>query len=64
MQKRISLGGRRSLEGLVEAFNLFNHKNYGSYTLTESDAAYGNPSFNSNIAYQARIVQLGFRVAF
>jgi hypothetical protein len=64
LQKHIALGGRRSLEGLLEAFNLFNYKNYGSYTLTESNAAYGQPSFNSNIAYQARIVQLGFRVVF
>ena len=64
LQKEFKLGGRRSVEGLVEGFNLFNHANYGSYTLSESNAAYGNPSFNSNIAYQARIVQLGFRVAF
>ena len=64
IQKEFKLGNRRSLEGLLEAFNLFNHRNYGSYTLQESNAAYGKPSFNSNIAYQARIVQLGFRVAF
>jgi hypothetical protein len=64
VQKEFKFAGRRSVEGLVEAFNLFNHANYGSYTLAESNAAYGNPSFNSNIAYQARIVQLGFRLAF
>jgi hypothetical protein len=64
LQKRISLGGRRSIDGLVEVFNLFNHANYGSYTTSESNRNYENPSFNSNVAFQPRILQLGFRVAF
>jgi hypothetical protein len=29
-----------------------------------SNARYGQPSFNNNVAYQPRIVQLGFRLAF
>jgi hypothetical protein len=33
-------------------------------TTSESTAAYGKPSFNNNVAYQPRIVQLGFRIAF
>jgi hypothetical protein len=64
VQKRISLGGKRTIDGLLELFNLFNHANYGSYTTSESNANYGKPSFNSNVAYQPRIVQLGFRFAF
>jgi hypothetical protein len=32
VQKRFSLGGRRTIDGMLEVFNLFNHKNYGSYT--------------------------------
>ena len=55
---------RRSVSGFVEVFNAFNHENYGSYTTQESSASYGQPSFNSNLAYQARMLQLGFRVAF
>jgi hypothetical protein len=64
LQKTFSLGGRRSIAGLVEVFNLFNHENYGSYTTEQSNARYGQPSFNNNVAYQPRIVQLGFRFAF
>ena len=45
-------------------FNLFNHANYGAYTTSESNAQYGKPAANLNIAYQPRMMQLGFRVAF
>ncbi|MBI3047716.1 MAG: TonB-dependent receptor [Acidobacteria bacterium] len=64
LQKRLSLGGRVTLDGLFETFNLFNHANYGSYTTVESNARYGQPSFNGNVAYQPRMLQLGFRVGF
>ncbi len=65
LQKRISLGGRRNIDGMFEVFNLFNHANYGSYTTTFSNAAnYGKPSFNTATAYQPRILQLGFHLAF
>jgi carboxypeptidase family protein len=62
--KKFSLGGRRSFEGMVEAFNLFNHANYGSYTINESNANYGKPAANENLAYQPRMLQLGFRTTF
>jgi len=39
-------------------FNVFNHANYGSYTTNENNANYGKPSFNSNLAYQPRMLQL------
>jgi hypothetical protein len=64
LQKRLSLGGRRSIDGLVELFNVFNHANYGAYTTQFSSPLYGQPSFNGNVAYQPRILQLGFRVGF
>ena len=63
VQKAIAIG-HRSLAGIVDVFNVFNRANYGSYTLTETSASYGKPSYNSNLAYQARMVQFGFRVAF
>ena len=63
-QQRVRLGGRASLDGLVEVFNLFNHANYGSYVTQESNRNYGRPSFSSNIAYQPRMLQLGFRFTF
>jgi hypothetical protein len=49
---------------MAEVFNIFNHANSGSYTTAVSNARFGAPSFNANVAYQPRIVQLGFRFAF
>jgi len=64
LQRRFRLAARTSVDGLVEVFNVFNRANYGSYVTQESNRSYGQPSFNSNIAYQPRMLQLGFRVAF
>ena len=64
LQRRFSLGGRRTIDGIVEVFNAFNHKNYGSYTTNEANASYGKPTANNNIAYQPRMMQFGFRFAF
>ena len=65
LQKRISLGGRRNLDGMIEVFNLFNHANYGSYTTTfSSGRQYGLPSQNTATAYLPRILQLGFHFGF
>ena len=65
LQKRISLGGRRNLDGLIEVFNVFNHANYGAYTTTFSSAAnYGKPSSSQATAYLPRILQLGFHFGF
>ena len=62
--KRISLSGSMKLEGSLEVFNLFNHANYGSYALTQSLANYGQPQQNVALAYQPRMMQLGFRMTF
>ena len=32
LQQRIPLGGRRSLDGIFEVFNLFDYANFGSFT--------------------------------
>ncbi len=53
-----------NIDGMLEAFNLFDNVNYGSYTTRESNASFGRPSFNNNIAYAPRMLQLGFRLAF
>ena len=64
LQRRFPLGGRVGIDGILEVFNLFNHANYGSYVTQESNPNYGRPSFDPNVAYQPRILQLGFRIAF
>lgn len=53
-----------SVDGIFEVFNVFNHANYGGFTLNETSASYGRPTENLNAAYQPRMVQLGFRFAF
>ena len=63
--KRQRIVGRATIDGMIEVFNLFDHANFGSYGTQESIAAsFGRPSFNPNVAYQPRILQLGFRFAF
>jgi len=64
IQKRFPLVGRMAIDGIVEVFNLFDHENYGSYVVNEGSSEYGNPSFNPNVAYQPRMLQLGFRMTF
>jgi hypothetical protein len=64
LQRRFGLGGSRSIDGIVEVFNLLNHANYGAYTTQQSNSRYGQPSQSNNVAYQPRTAQLGFRLAF
>ena len=65
LQKRLKVGGRMQVDGLLELFNAFNHANFGSYTTNLAvPANYGLPQQNTNVAYQPRIMQLGFRVGF
>ena len=64
VQRRFPIAGNHGIDGIVEVFNLFNHENYGSYTTQESNRLYGNPAFNSAVAYQPRMLQLGFRLTF
>jgi len=63
LQKRVR-AGHITLDGMFEVFNLFNHQNFGSYVGNRSSALFGQPSFNANLAYQPRMMQLGFRVGF
>jgi hypothetical protein len=63
-QQRIRLGGRRSIDGILEVFNLVDHANYGSFTTDVDSPLYGVAVYNPDVAYGARSVQLGFRVAF
>jgi hypothetical protein len=63
VQRRFALAGL-SLDGILEVFNVFNHANYGSFVLNESSPRYGQPNENLNVAYQPRMLQLGFRATF
>jgi hypothetical protein len=60
ISKVFPIGPRFRIEGLIDAFNLFNRENYNSYTLTETSALLGQGSDGS----LARRLQMGFRVTF
>lgn len=62
--RRFAIGGRTSIEGMVEVSTFSIMQTYGTYTTVESSPAYGRPSQNLDVAYQPRMMQLGFRVAF
>lgn len=64
LMQQVSIGARVKLDGILEAFNLFNHVNYGSYTLVESNSNYGKAVQSTELAYAPRMLQLGFRLAF
>jgi hypothetical protein len=64
IQKRLRIGGRRSIDGIFEVFNVFNRKNFNSWVTNLSNARNGQPQQDTNLAYAARMLQLGFRVAF
>ena len=64
LQQRIRINGKVSVAGILEAYNLFNHENYGTYEVRESNAAYGLPIPNPSLVYQPRMLQLGFRTTF
>jgi hypothetical protein len=49
----------------VEAFNLFNHSNYGSYNTVVTNATYGTPTSTSGVlAFYARQLQFSGRLDF
>ena len=49
---------------IVEAFNLFNHSNFGTYNTVVTAASYGLPGQNSDLAYAARMMQFAGRFEF
>jgi hypothetical protein len=60
ISKIFPIGPRFRIEGLIDAFNLFNRENYNAYTLTETSPLLGQGSDGS----LARRLQMGFRVTF
>jgi hypothetical protein len=62
--KEIPLPGSMTITGIAEVFNAFNHKNYGAYQSVLNNPGFGDPRQNLLNAYQPRIAQLAFRLAF
>jgi hypothetical protein len=64
VQRRFKIHGRVSADGLLDVFNVLNHANYNSYVTAESNSRYGQPTQDTNIAFQPRMVQIGVRFLF
>ena len=64
IQKRLRLGNRITLDGIAEVFNAFNHANYNNFVVNEAAANFRAPVYDSNIAFQPRTAQFGFRTTF
>jgi hypothetical protein len=65
IDRRIPLGSRVWVNGILEVFNVFNHENFGRYVTAENLVTFGNPQqASAALAYTPRALQLGFRVGF
>ena len=63
LQRRFAIG-RARFDGMLELFNVFNHQNLTTYTTNLSSAKFGQPSGDTNIDYQPRMLQVGFRFEY
>ena len=59
LQQRIPLGGRFSVDGIAEVFNMFNRHNWGIGTVESNLGQY-----LQHISAQTRTMQFGFRLTF
>jgi hypothetical protein len=65
LAKVFTLHERFKITTAVEAFNLLNHSNYGSYNSVISLANYGTPTSTSGVlAFYARQLQFSARLDF
>ena len=64
LSKTFSLKERFRFIPIVEAFNLFNHSNFGGYNTVITAASFGTPAQNSDLAYAARMLQFAGRFEF
>ena len=67
LSKTFTLHERWRFTPMVEAFNLFNHSNFGNYQLTANVASYGLPvqvTTIGDLTYQARMLQFAGRFEF
>lgn len=56
--------GKLAVQGIVEAFNVLNTKNYGSYGTSFGSRTYLQPGNSTNLFYQPRQLQVAARVTF
>ena len=59
LQQKIPLGGRLSIDGIAEVFNMFNRPNWGIGTVESNLSQY-----LQHVSAQYRSMQFGFRLVF
>lgn len=64
LSKTFTLKERVRFIPMVEAFNLFNHSNFGGYQTVVNVSSYGSPTQNTDLAYAARMLQFAGRIEF
>lgn len=64
LSKTFSIKERVRLIPMIEAFNLFNHSNFGSYQTVVNVGSYGSPAQNADLAYAPRMLQFAGRLEF
>jgi hypothetical protein len=64
LSKTFNLKERVRFIPMIEAFNLFNHSNFGSYQSVVNVATYSQPVQNADLAYAARMLQFAGRIEF
>jgi hypothetical protein len=64
LSKTFTLKDRIRFIPMVEAFNLFNHSNFGSYQAVVNLSSYGAPAQNTDLAFAARMLQFAGRIEF
>jgi hypothetical protein len=64
LSKTFTVKERFRFTPMVEAFNLFNHSNFGSYQTTVNVASYGLPAQVTDLPYYPRMLQFAGRFEF
>ena len=64
LSKTFNIKERVRLVPMIEAFNLFNHSNFGSYQTVVNVSSYGLPAQNADLAYAPRMLQFAGRLEF
>ena len=64
IQREFKLAAHARIAGLFEVFNVFNRQNFNTFVINERSPIFRSPQVDKNVAYQPRVVQLGFRASF
>jgi len=64
LSKTFTLKERFKFIPMIEAYNLFNHANYGSYQLSVNTASFGLPAQVADLPYFPRMLQFAGRFEF